>query len=195
MSLLEIDADDKIAGAVKIEDASGALFGYVVSGDVVGGDCRVLAVGGAGGFSTSAKDLPARSYLGVTARSVASDIVESAGERLSSSSNQLSASLPYWTRSAGRASTALSSLADALALKWRVLRDGSVWFGQDAWPPMEATYDADELDHDPASGTVLLAPDTIALRPGVTYGGHRVGRVEHLLKRDEPLRTTFWTAS
>jgi len=194
VAFLELDADEPIAGALKIEDASGALFGYAVRSGVSGGACAVQAVGGRGGFAPSAPDVPARSYLGATAREVVSDILAAGGERMSGLSSPLSTNFPYWTRAAGRASAALSVLADHLDARWRVQPDGLVWFGSDSWAAQPSSYEADEIDRDHVAGTVQIAPDTIGLLPGVTFNGDRVGRVEHVLGRNEPLRTTYWVA-
>lgn len=186
-------ADVAIEGAVSIEDddedAPASYVGSVVSGAVVSTRWQGLVVGGTGGLRGNVE---ARSYHDVDARRVLSELCEDAGEALSSASTRavLTSRLSYWTRAAGRASVALSALCDALGATWRVLPTGHVWVGTETWPEAGAVV---ELDRDPAEGSRLLAPESIALAPGVTLGGVRVGRVEHLV--DQHLRTTAWEAA
>lgn len=187
-------SDDALEGAVTLTQDDVTLSGTVIRTGLIGGVCRLEAVGGKGGLRG---DVVARSFQGLTARSILADTLGACGETQSALSTRsvLTTALPYWTRSAGRSSTALSVLADALGARWRVTHSGEVWFGLDTWPSMAEGYDADELDADPSSGLVLLGPETIALVPGVTYQGRRVGRVEHTVGRDSALRTTFWEAA
>jgi hypothetical protein len=188
---LELDAEEAVTGAVEILDEGVSYVGTVVSSGVLAGVCRAEVVGGAGGFR---KDVPSRSYVGVTARTVLADLMAAVGERLDAQATRtvLAAALPYWTRAAGRAGTAMQDLADALGASWRVLPGGNVWMGQELWSEAEEGIGGVEMDRDDGAGTVVLAPDTIGLAPGVTLEGRRVGRVEHFFAREAPLRTTFW---
>jgi len=186
---LEVDADAPLASAVVTRDAQHAFVGTALRQGVVTGTCRIELVGGAGGLRG---DVPARSFIGVTARSVVLDTLAAAGERLAATSDTaiLGRVLPYWTRIAGRADEALSVLTDDLGCLWRVLDDGSVWIGAEAYP--EVTLDADEIDLDGGAQTVVIAPTSLSLRPGVTLNGRRVGRVEYSFGRDAPLRAVHW---
>lgn len=188
---LEADTDDALTGAVELVDDDVHLFGTVVRSGALAGSCKAEIVGGKGGLMT---DVPSRSYQGMSARVIVNDLLASVGERLDSTSTAavLTTPLSYWTRAAGRAGTALTTLADALGARWRVLPSGTVWFGREAWRASPESLEAVEMDRDDAAGTVLLAPDTIGLYPGVTFAGRHVGRVEHSFERDQPLRTTFW---
>lgn len=190
----EVSSDEAITGAVTIEqDIDPQTFvGTVLRSGVDNvGVCRLEAVGGAGGLGQA---VDARSYQGVTARAVLGDLLADAKEQLDSSSTRasLGTSLPYWTRAGGRASTALATLADALAARWRVLASGAVWVGLETWPKVPASYEATEIDRDFAAQNVLLAPEAFSLVPGVMLGDDRVGRVEHVLSQNAPLRTTYW---
>lgn len=188
---LEADADEALAGAVEIVDDDVRLQGTIMRSGAAAGTCDAELVGGKGGMS---KDVPARSYQGAAARLIATELLAAVGEQLDARSTPavLATTLPYWTRAAGRAGTALTMLTDALGARWRVLPGGTVWLGVDTWAAAAENAQAVEIDRDAAAGTVLLAPDSIALAPGVTLAGGRVGRVEHHFERDSPLRTTFW---
>lgn len=190
---LDVASDEALEGSLTLAQAGSGveLTGYVVSSGVVAGTCRLEAVGGAGGLVT---DVEARSYQGVTARDVASELLAAVGETLDSSSTRstVTTSLPYWTRAAGRATTALSRLADALGARWRVRPSGAVWLGLDTFPEY-VDEEALELDRDARAGSVLVGAESIGLVPGVTFRGDRVGRVEHYFSRSDPLRTVYWT--
>lgn len=189
----ELATDDVISGAIKVENENVSLSGYVLPGrsGVVAGVCMIEAIGGKGGL---VKALEARSYQSAKAREVIGDLMASAGESLDPGTARgvLDYQLAYWTRAGGRAGTALTVLAEALGARWRVRSSGGIWIGAEAWPKVAEDYGALELDRDHAAGSVLLAPDTIALAPGVLLEGERVGRVEHSVGRDSELRTVFW---
>lgn len=188
-----VDTDELVEGALKVEADGLTLVGTVLRSGVVAGGCRIEAVGGKGGIG---KDVPARSYQGVAAKAVIGDLLAAVGETLdpSSSAKVLGTRLPYWTRAAGRAGTALSAIVEAIDARWRVLPSGAVWVGLETWPKVdEDDYDADELDRDHGAGMVLLAATTIALRPGQLLGKDRVGRVEHVMDHEAHLRTVYWT--
>jgi hypothetical protein len=188
---VELDAEEAPRGVVELEDAAITYRGAVLRSGVVSGVCRAELVGGTGGL---VRDVPARSFRDVTARVLFEDLLSSVGEALDPSSTRpiLASRLPFWSRAAERASRALSTLTGALEGRWRVLPWGTVWIGTESWSEASESLVALELDRDDAASSVLLATETLELRPGVTLDGRRVGRVEHAFGRDEPLRTTFW---
>lgn len=187
----EVASEDEVTGALTLEQDSVTMSGTIVRSGVVAGTCRIEAVGGKGGLRS---EVPARSYQGVTSKAVLSDLIAAVGEQLDASSSRaaLSVTLPYWTRAMGTASSALATLVDALGARWRVLPSGLVWVGSESWPKVADSFDFIEVDRDPGAGNVLIAPESIALGPGVTLGSDRVGRVEHVLSLEAPLRTTYW---
>jgi hypothetical protein len=63
-------------------------------------------------------------------------------------------------------------LLDALGATWRVLDDGSVWVGGDAWP--DSGWAHQTLASDEALARQLLAGEAATLRPGTTLDGRRV---------------------
>jgi hypothetical protein len=190
---LEVSNDEVVTGPIKI--AAGTEFsGIVVRSGVLNGSCLIEAVGGKGGL---AKPLPARSYHGVTVRTVLGDILAEAGEVLDASSSAavLRLNLPFWTRDNESASWAISTLAEQVGANWRTLPSGAIWFGTETWGKAPASFDAIEMDADDASGFILIAPDNpnaLNLRPGQTWEGHRVGRIEYHMGREAPMRGTIW---
>jgi hypothetical protein len=185
---LELDGESALEGRITIKDGDLTFSGTVIRSGVVAGRVFVRAVGGAGGLRKTA---PARSYVDVPLRIPLRDILADVGETLSLSVDAalLDRRLPHWTRIEGPAGTALSSLLDHVGASWRVLADGTVWAGAEVWPVQRVPGEA--LDPDPELGTHTLAADTFALRPGTTFLGRKVSRVEH--RGDgAKLRTIYW---
>lgn len=151
------------------------------------GRTGVVLVGGKGGLGAT---LSARFYLGCPASVPLADIVSAAGETLSASSGtaELAAHLSRWSRAKGPAGEALDVLAEHVGATWRVLDDGTVWFGAETWPAADAPA---ELDVDPAQDVAVFAGDIPSLSPGTTLGGRRIGRVTHQLT-ESALRATVY---
>lgn len=188
---LEVAADGDVETSGQVTIAQDGLS--FVGTSLRSGRGRIEMVGGGGGIP---REIAARSFEGATAREVFEEALAIGGEAPDPESSRaaLSTPLTFWTRAAVSLGTALSSLADAVGALWRVRPNGRVWLGHDDFAPMPPEYEATEIDGDDGAGYVVLAAPTIALAPGVTFGGRRVGRVEHFVSRDEPLRTTFWVA-
>jgi len=83
-----------------------------------------------------------------------------------------------WTRVQGEAWAAVENLSYTIGLSspspihWRVLRDGTLWMGQESWPAVGAR--AFYCSGDPRDGMVLYAPDGAPYVPGTTIDGARV---------------------
>lgn len=179
---LVIDSQDAdaFAGpvAIAVENGNKVTFrGTVYRGGVSNGAVFARVVGGANGLS---KRLKAKSYTGGFPASIAiGDILREAGERLSPASAPvvLTRTLQNWTRIEGGAGAALDAIVTAAKGTWRVLRDGTVWVGVDAWPPLEVAYDAIREEPD-ADRWEVFTPLPV-IEPGVTFGGRRVSNVAH----------------
>ncbi len=145
-----------------------------------GGRMRVYVVGGAGGLD---EELPVQNYAaGVTRiKTVVDDILRAAGETLSSEADAaiLGTQLPAWQRSAGPATAALDLVLAQAGATWRVLRDGTVWVGVDAWPEVEPSGTV--LESDWADGVITVAPDFATLVPGITVREQKISEVRHEL--------------
>lgn len=192
VATLEVDSEEDITGELAFEQEGSALSfaGTVLTSGVVAGVCKLTAVAGSGGL---VNDIVASHYRSTTARTVFEEILAAAGEtyEVSSTRSVMTTSLPYWTRAAGRGSLALRTLADALGARWRVLPSGNVWMGLDSWAAAPE-IELNELDRDGSAQTVLIAPDTIELLPGMSLpNGDRVGRIVYTITRDDPLRATY----
>jgi hypothetical protein len=148
------------------------------------GSSRVsgLVIGGAGGLDTA---LPAKQYVAPKVESVLADIMRPSGETLSAtvSSSVTGRTLTTWQRAEGTAQEAISALAEALGMPWRVLLDGTIWIGAETWA--EATPEHRTLSDDQATGTVTvsLLP---SLLPGATFQGLQLEQVTHVLDPAEP---------
>jgi hypothetical protein len=71
----------------------------------------------------------------------------------------------------------LDDLAELLGATWRVLPDGSIWWGEESWPASTAAPESyTVVDQRPEWGLVLAAAvDALVALPGQTWEGGRVG--------------------
>lgn len=190
---LDVAAEEALTGALTLEheDSATTFAGYILRSGVVAGSCKLDAIGGAGGF---ARDVTARSFKDATARDVLADTLTELGETLDASSTRstLAELLSFWTRATTRGPLALWQLADNLSAHWRVLPSGSTWMGIESWPAAPK-LEMVEIDRDHAGESVLVAPETFDLLPGMLLdNGDRVGRIIYSVFRDEHLRATYW---
>lgn len=161
---LDVDTDTAPSGRVTIAcDGADPLVGTVIEGAMVGRVARVLVVGGAGGLRATLEPLAFQSgSLG----DVLAATLREAGETLSATSDTLSTrAMIRWHRQRGAAALAVGSLAASAGMTWRVLRDGTVWLGTDAF---EAAPDGDRsvVGRDPLLGLWTWAADALDVVPG-----------------------------
>lgn len=178
---LDLDVETPPTGKIKFQlddiDFTGTVLSDHTGTDGARGKCRV--VGGNGHLS---RIIAAHSYSGgasVKVGTIVRDILHECGEDLSDLSDgpTLDKTLPRWHVSSGSARQALTALADAIDAAWRVLRDGTVWFGTETWPEVAP---AGTLTHENWSdGHVILASDTPDMVPGTTYQGQQIEHVTH----------------
>lgn len=188
---VEVDTHATMKGAKTISiDSALSLAAFIRRGAAYMGGGSYRLVGGAGGFPSV---IQAKSYVGTTVRTVATDILNAVGERLSSASDGdvLGASLAKWTTFTQSAMAAFSSLIDSQPdVSWRVLPDGSVWVGRELWPAVNAPGDVLEQDVDLDRATLdLVKPNLI---PGVAISGRKISVVEYLFSRETTLRARVW---
>lgn len=186
---VSVDGDTSPGSSVTINVDGETFVGTVLRGDPNGSRWVGKVVGGAGKLSTV---LPAKNYSsGPTTRAIVVDALTEAGETLSPTSDTatLNAVRPLWQRTQGPASRALQAIADATGATWRVLADGKVWFGVEAYATVEPEHTL--IDEDWALGLIEIAPTTPSLRPGVTFRDQRIAYVVHELT-GESLRTEAW---
>lgn len=181
----EISTDDEepLAGKVSFESDGVTFTGTVVpeNSGIDGSRARAKVVGGNGGLSRNVQAHSYTSPTGVKVGTVVRDILQDCGENLSDLADgpTLDQTLPRWHVAEGPASHALTRLADKVGASWRVLRDGTVWFGAELWPEVEPAGTL--VDEDWGHGSLQIAPDRPNMVPGVVYQGQRVEHVTHRL--------------
>ena len=154
------------------------------------GNLTARVVGGAGGLAVTVQP---KSYRGVPLRIPLTDVLLTGKERLSPTADPAVTgwTLTAWSTPRTSASGALTALLQAVSgATWRVLLDGTIWVGFEAWAPA-IVPDAVVTDSEPDQGRLTIASINPAVLPGQTYAGQRVGRVEHRLA-DKMLRTTLF---
>lgn len=171
-----------------------SLTGYVLRSGESEGQVSAIVVGGYGGLW---KQIQAKYYDHQLAlRLPLQEIVSATGERLSptSTASVLSRTLNCWPRRQDLAGTLLDTLASSADALWRVLPDGSIFFGTDTWSSSAYTEDKDYtvLARWPEWSMVELAPLTrLGVLPGQTLNGARVGRI-HLEDDGESYTARIW---
>jgi hypothetical protein len=186
----EVDADAIERGpstiAIAVEGAAPVVFaGTVIESGAFEGRARAFLVGGAGGLR---RELPPRQYQIAPPKLIAAAILRETGER----AGELAAldellPMPRWVRSRSSGGAALTALCARVGVGWRVVRDGAVRVGREAWRPYAGAPFV--LAEDGASGQAVAAQDAPDIEPGMTVGGRRIGRVVHRI--DSGISRTF----
>lgn len=180
---LAIDSDQGPAavGPIVIDLGGLTLHGVAIQGGAYAGATQLRVVGGAGGLS---QVLEPKDYRGVPLRIPLEDALQLAGETLSGTADAtaLAYTLTRWVRFRQSAGELLGALADEVGATWRVLADGTVWLGTDAF--LEAQVEHELLDGDPHLDLVEVGVETPTLVPGVAFLGRSVVQVEHVLAED-----------
>lgn len=182
----ELDGDRAPSGVLPLawtfSGTTITFVGFVRLVQAWQGRTRFFLVGGAGNLR---KALEARAYgpspVTVSVATVLGEILADAGERLSSSS-VVAGELPRWARAASSARECLNALADRVGATWRVLQDGSIWWGTETWPPNGTRYF--QIDDRGDDRFVEFAPDLPTLLPGQVAFGHRIKLVTYKLEPD-----------
>jgi hypothetical protein len=190
---VEFRAETAYTGDVVITIDDVEFSGFIEDdGAALNGANRVAAkvTGGAGGLDT---ELAAKQYVAPLVSAVLDDIMRESGETLSGDVDSAitSKSLTTWQRAAGNAKQALAALATSLGVTWRVLLDGTIWFGQDTFETVEPEHRL--LDNDQSTGTATTSL-IASLLPGTTFLGLRLEQVNHTIgpkdARTEASRTS-----
>lgn len=177
--VLDADLDTEAApsGVVALVVGDATWLGAVESGGVFEGRWRGRVVGGAGGLG---RVVAARFYRSVPARLVVRDLVAEVGEQLAADAPGLDTILPVWVRRRERAREALSRLASAVGLTWRVGGDGVVTTAP--WRAGELPRSANLLGENPAAGTATYGVEDLGLLPGVAVAGGAARAVVYRLE-------------
>lgn len=178
---LDLDVEAPPTGKIKFQlddlEFTGTVLPDHAGTDGVRGKCRV--VGGNGHLSNT---IPAKSYSGGTGtkvRTIVHDILTACGEDLSDLSDgpTLDKVLPRWHHPAMSARQALTAIAEQIDAAWRVLRDGTVWFGTETWPEVEP--EGTPTHETWSNGHLVVAPETPNMVPGTIYQGQKIEHVTH----------------
>jgi hypothetical protein len=185
------DCDVDITGAVDMVLAGRTWRGTVQRGGVELGRWRGRVVGGAGRLGAP---VGATAFADCDLGAVVTETLRDVGEALSAASGDLSSAVSRWARAEGPASTTVAVVASSLGYLWRVLADGAVWIGADAWSAVDLGA-VDVIERDPRHGRWVLAGDgAVRAEPGVSVtidgAAVRVGDVVHSLE-GAALRTTI----
>lgn len=192
---LELDAEVAASGKLSFQ-LDDLEFVGTVQRDKSGLDgtrakCRVIA--GNGNINNEIAAFSYSATAGVTVGMVVRDILKDCGEDLSDLADKeaLNKPLPRWHTQRGSASQALTLLAESSGYSWRMMRDGTVWFGEETWPEVEPAGTV--VGGEWSAGVVLLASETPNMVPGTVFQGQRIEDVVH--SYGVTLRTEIRTSS
>jgi hypothetical protein len=197
---LSVDAYAAQSGKATITLGTQKLSGtFARNGVDIHRRLRARVVGGAGGLATV---LQPRSYGSVPLKVPLSDALRDAGETLSPSADTslLATQLTAWSRMQASASAVIASLLQVVPNSvWRVLLDGTVWFGFETYPTATLS-DALPIQSEPEKGRVTIASVVPAILPGTSFQYSVPGRgvqtirtsLVHHLVRPAQLRTVLY---
>jgi hypothetical protein len=178
--------------ATLVTDGGALTFrGTVLRGSAYAQNVTLRLVGGANGL---ARPVTPRFYRGVQLGQPLWDALDDAGEVLSATAQAAATSLHlgFWTAVRQPASEALTSLAEAAGpdVVWRVLPDGTVFFGADGFPE-SALVEFDLTQYRPLEKMQEIASEAPLVHPGETFNGFRVSTVVHTLTPNAS-RVALW---
>ena len=150
------------------------LTGTVTRGGVTRNTQVARIVGGVGGLSQTCA---AGGYVQASLQQVVGALLTSLGETLSptvpsSAADQaaLTTVQPLWMVFAEPGAAALTRLAEAAGVTWRVLTDGTVWLGTDSYAPVTLA-NATLMSASPELGLESWGIASPALLPGTALAG------------------------
>jgi hypothetical protein len=188
-----VDTDEDITGAATFAHGTAmSLTCFVVKGGVDEGVWKGQLIGGNGGLNTRLK---AKSYRRTFGRVILNDILTSSGETLSPtvSSDILGKFFDHWSRTEDTCARCLDRIATALGVSWRVLDDGTVFFGVDLFT--ESTELFTEERNEPSEGWAKFS-DATWVRPFMSLSdGKKIVAVEHLFGAIKVRSDVYYKAS
>jgi hypothetical protein len=183
MADLRVNTVEDLPDRVTLDMGAAEMPAAVHKAELVGGATEVRLVGGAGGLGDDARP---KHYHRPLVRHVVADLLRDAGETASitSSPDILGHELEAWDTIAMPTGSMLSALCAVVGkgANWRVLTDGTVWIGVEAWP--DSGVDSRQINADGPNAAAVLGTDIPSLLPGALLGGRRVDTVQHDLDAD-----------
>jgi len=180
MATVEATADEEIESPVTLDLGALSLEGVVVNGGYAAGRASARLVGGAGGLDTV---LDPFTFGTTPLRLPLTSAVTGAGERLSSTSS--TAALAYvlarWPRMQRTCRAELRMLAALVGASWRVLPDGSIWFGTETWAEVSPAHEIVEPFGAVPRVVIGVEEMPAELLPGTTFLGRPVETVVYRL--------------
>jgi hypothetical protein len=159
------------------------LTGKAMRAGADAGALRVRVVAGAAGMNETAG---AKFYKGAAVSLVLADLLDAAGESLSTDTDAafLAGLLPAWSVLARPVLSELWALVSAVApaLAWRLLPDGTLWIGEESWP--ETTFAGELAEPQSERARLVYTSEAPTLLPGTTLDGSHIGDVEHSIAAD-----------
>lgn len=187
-----LDTDAELTEAVTLVVGSQTFVGTADAartGADLGGLTSLTIRGGAGGMDETVER---QGYTTTTVAIVLGDLLTIAGEALSTTVDAalLSAPLLRWTRQAGTVREALRLLMEHLGHQWRILADGTFWFGADALADAGLTEGDDYTvtNESPKQARDEVAIEEPIILPGQTFRSKAVEAVHYRLEGE--LRAT-----
>lgn len=187
-----MDSDAELTETIELNIGGQTFVGTADAartGSDLGGLTSLTVRGGAGGLDETVER---QGYTATTVAIVLGDLLAIAGESLSSTvdASLLSVSLLRWTRQAGTVREAIRLLMEHLGHRWRILADGSFWFGSDDLADSGLTEGDDYTvtDESPKTARDEVAIEEPSIRPGQTFRSKAVEAVHYRL--DGELRAT-----
>jgi len=181
---LDLDGETPATGKIKFQLDDLEFTGTVLPEHtgVEGSRAKCKVVAGNGNLTRPISPHSYSGGTGVRVGAVLHDILKDCGEDLSDLSDgpTLDKVLPRWHVAGGPQSSAqqaLTKLAEACGGAWRMMRDGTVWFGTETWP--EVAPEGVLTQETWQDGHLTLAPETPNMVPGTTYQGQKIEHVTH----------------
>lgn len=181
---LSMDTDDasQFAGMLSLVIGDGAstitLVGTPKRIGAYTGTVSMRLVAGAAKLATPAK---AKYYSLPTLKIPLTDLISDAGETLSSSADAavLGTQLLAWANTPRPTAFNITSLlaSGSVGTSWRMLADGTVWVGPEAWP--DASLDYVLLNSWPEENKIEISSEAPVLMPGTVLDGLKISYVEH----------------
>lgn len=127
---VDISGEEEVPeGLVSLKWHDTTYVGYVMRAGTYASISTLILAGGHGGLW---KIIPSKMYdFNLAIQLPLSEIIAAAGEFLSPTStpSRLFHNLPHWVRKEDEAGNQISDLSKVIGANWRVLKDGSIFFG------------------------------------------------------------------